>query len=107
MLEIKETSPTSELQHGHVVVGPTAVQLTILNSQLNRGVLLRAPGAGDLYPNTDIIFIGRSTVTADANPATGGMPLLPGAVLELPVDDASQIYAVSLTPAQDLAWMGV
>jgi hypothetical protein len=107
MFEVKETSPASNLCHGHVVVGPTPVPLTALDFKLCRGILLRAPGAGDLVPNTDIIYIGRACVTADSNPGTGGMPLLPGAVLELPLEDPSQLYAVSLSAAQDLAWMGM
>jgi hypothetical protein len=35
------------------------------------------------------------------------MPILPGSAVELPVEDPSQVYAVSLSPGQDLAWMGV
>ena len=49
--------------------------MTALDFKLCRGILLRAPGAGDLVPNTDIIYIGRACVTADSNPGTGGMPL--------------------------------
>jgi hypothetical protein len=107
MFEIKETSPAKDLHHGHTVVGTVPVVLTNLNFVLVRGVLLRAPGASDLVPNTDIVFVGRRNVTADYDPGTGGLPLVPGAVMELPVDDPSQVYVVSGSPNQDVAWMGI
>lgn len=107
MWDIKETSPNGDLQHGHTVVGPTAVPLTTAPAKFTRGIIVRAPGAGDLVPNTDIVFIGRSAVTADSAEGTGGMPLLPGASMELPLEDPSQVYVISLSPAQDVAWMGV
>ncbi len=107
MWEVKETSPSQDLKYGHVVVGTTPVPLTALTLKLVRGLLLRAPGPNDLVPNIDVIYIGKAGVTADSNAGTGGMPLLPGSVLELPVEDPSQVYAVSGSPNQDLAWMGV
>jgi hypothetical protein len=107
MWEIKETSPSRELQHGHTVVGAVEVPLTTLAATFVRGVIMRAPGAGDPVPNTDIVYVGRKGVTADSNVGTGGMPLLPGGVLELPLEDPSQIYVVSLSEGQDVAWMGV
>jgi hypothetical protein len=106
MFEVKETSPAKDLKHGHAVVGPTAVPVTPNRVELVRGLLLRAPGPNDLTPNTDVIYIGLKCVTPDSS-ATGGMPLLPGATMELPIDDPSLIYAVSLSENQDLAWMGV
>jgi len=106
MFEVRETSPTNDLKFGHAVVGLTAVPVTPNKVELVRGLLLRAPGPNDLAPNTDVIYIGLKSVTPDSS-ATGGMPLLPGSVMELPIDDPSQIYAVSLTANQDLAWMGI
>ena len=53
------------------------------------------------------MYVGCKCVTADSNAGTGGMPILPGSAIELPVEDPSQVYAVSLSPGQDLAWMGV
>ena len=35
-----------------------------------------------LVPNTDIVFVGRRNVTADYDPGTGGLPLVPGGVIE-------------------------
>ncbi len=106
MFEVKETSPARDLKNGHTVIGPTAAPVTPNSVELVRGLLLRAPGPNDPTPNTDVIYIGLSQVTADTS-ATGGMPLLPGGVLELPVDDPSVIFAVSQSPNQDLAWMGM
>ena len=107
MWEVKETSPSSELRHGHAVVGTSPAPLTTLSMKFVRGILLRAPGPDDLTPNTDVVYIGCKSVTADSNAGTGGMPILPGSAIELPVEDPSQVYAVSLSPGQDLAWMGV
>lgn len=107
MWEIKETSPSCDLQNGHTVVGVVAVPLTTGSAKFNRGVLLRTPGVDDPMPNVDTVYVGRKGVTADSNVGTGGMPLPPGSVLELPVEDPSQIYVVSGTADQDLAWMGV
>ena len=106
MFEVKETSPARDLKHGHAVVGTVAVPVTPNKVELVRGLLLRAPGSNDPTPNTDVIYIGLKSVTADLSP-TGGMPLLPGAIMELPIDDPSVIYAISLSPNQDLAWMGI
>ncbi len=107
MWEIKETSPTNDLQHGHTVVGTTPVPIMPVYVKLIRGIMVRAPGPNDLFPNTDIVFIGRKKVTADHATGTGGFPLLPGGSVELPVEDAHEIYAVSGSEGQDISWMGV
>jgi hypothetical protein len=107
MWEVKETSPSRELQHGHAVVGLVAGPLSPAPAKLVRGILIRTPGPDDPTPNTDVVYVGRKCVTADLNLGTGGMPLLPGCAIELPLEDPSQVYAVSLTPNQDVAWMGV
>ncbi len=107
MWEIKETSPSNELHHGHTVVGLTAVRIVPVSVKLVRGLMLRAPGPSDSVPNTDIIYIGRQIVTADANTGSGGMPLLPGSSIVLPVDDGYEIYAISASANQDVAWIGV
>jgi hypothetical protein len=107
MWEIKETSPNSAFQHGHAVAGATPQPLTPNPTKFVRGILLRTPGAGDLVPNTDVVFVGRKCVTPDNNAGTGGMPLPPGSVLELPLEDASEVYVTSLSEGQDVAWLGV
>lgn len=107
MWEVRETSPSAEISHGHTVVGPVAVPLTDLSIKLFRGLLVRAPGAGDATPNTDVVWIGRRAVTSDNNTGTGGVPLPPGSCIELPVDDPSHVYVVSQSAGQDVAWLGV
>jgi hypothetical protein len=106
MFEVKETSPAGDLKYGNTTVGTSAVQVSPNSVELVRGLLLRSPGAADSVPNTDIIYIGLASVTADSS-ATGGMPLVPGGILELPVDDPSLIYAISGTPGQNLNWLGI
>lgn len=107
MWEVRETSPAADVSHGHTVVGTTPVPLTPLSIKLFRGLLVRAPGAGDTVPNTDVVWIGRKAVTANNDAGTGGVPLPPGACIELPVDDPSHVYVVSQSAGQDVAWLGV
>ncbi len=106
MLEIRETLNTDELNHGHTVVGATAVQLTTQDNKLLKGLLIRAPGSDDPTPNTNFIWIGLASVTANSNVGTGGMPLSPGESLVLPVDDPSKVFVISDTASQEVAWMG-
>jgi hypothetical protein len=107
MWQIKETSPVKELRYGHAAVGTAAAPLTVAGATLQRGLLLRTPGLDDLVPNTDIVYIGKAGVTAGTNSDTDGMPMPPGCVLEIPVEDPSLIYAISQSPGQDVCWMGV
>lgn len=102
---IKEVTTTRDLYHGHTVV---TVEPTRLCERFptRRGLLVRCPGSADPNPNTAPVWIGRSTVTADSSP-TGGMPILPGMALVIPVDDPSLLYVVSTDVNQDIAWMGV
>jgi hypothetical protein len=109
MWEIKETSPSGDLRHGHTVVGQTPVPLSSVSVKLVRGILLRTPGPDDFTtPNVDAVYVGRKGVTADTDPNTGGMPMLPGSAIELPLEDPSEVYVVTSTATpQDIAWMGV
>ena len=70
-------------------------------------VALLVAGVVLVTRNTDVIFVGRKAVTADAAVGTGGVPLLPGSSIDLPIEDPSQIYVISQSSNQDLAWMGV
>ena len=103
----KETSPSGDLANGHTVVGQTAAPLTTNSRSLCRGVVVRAAGAGEDTPNSDIVWVGRACVTADNDVGTGGVPILPGGSIFLPVDDPSKVYVISNTAAQDVAWLGV
>lgn len=99
MLMTKET--TLEFRHGQTTVGLTAVQIANYPATLARGVLLRAPGANDTVPNTDEIWIGKVGVTA-----SNGMAIAPGETMIVPVEDMSQLYAISTAGAQVIAWWG-
>ena len=104
MLEVKETSPNKHLVYGHTSVGPTGpTQLTMVSGPCNRGTLVRAPGASESNANTDIVYVG------DINVTTGnGFPLVPGAVVSVPVDDPSGIYLVTgATGPNSVAWMSI
>jgi len=101
MLLVKETSSMKHLLYGRITVGTSATQLTIATGPCNRGVLVRAPGISESDANTDIVYVGDADVTV-----ASGFPLLPGGVIELPVDDPSLIYVIAAS-SQSLAWMGV
>jgi hypothetical protein len=68
--------------------------------------LIRAPGADDPVPNLHAVWIGRSNVTADSNPGTGGFPLTPGCSIVLPCDPGA-IFITSDIDDQEVAWIGV
>jgi hypothetical protein len=101
----KETSPGNDLKWGHVVVGATAAPLA-LSCSTKRGVIVRAPGSSEEFPNQHAIWVGGAGVTAN-NSATGGIPILPGTSMTFPVDDPSFLYVISDAEGQDLAWMAI
>jgi len=103
----KETSPSGDLKHGHTVVGVTAVPLTNISLNCLRGILVRAPGANDPGPNTHPVWVGRAAVTADSSEGRGGIPILPGAAIILPVDDPSKVFVISTAAGQDIGWLCV
>ena len=107
LVEVRETVNTKELKWGHKVVGATAVQLTALEFEFTKGLLLRAPGSDDPTPNTNFIWVGGAGVTADSNVGTGGMPIAPGESINLPVNDPTDVYVISDAASQEIAWMGV
>lgn len=100
----KETSKTNGLQNGHTVVGATPTRLCLQFPTL-RGILVRCPGNNDPVPNDAPIWVGREGVTADSGPR-GGMPILPGHNIFIPVDDPSELFCVSTMEDQDIAWIG-
>jgi hypothetical protein len=108
---IKESSASSDLRFGHQVAANAAlseppIQLTPNSIMLNRGVLIRCPGAKDPVPNLYPVWVGFKGVTPDSNPDTGGMPVVPGSSLFLPVDDPSELYIISTNADQEAAWLG-
>ena len=93
--------------NGHTLVGLVATQLSLTTYKINKGVLLRAPGAVDSISNTTAIWVGNQAVTNDSNPDTGGMPIIPGASLFIPIDDITLLYVIAGAVDQDIAWMVV
>lgn len=91
-----------DFRHGQTLVGASAVQIANYPATLVQGVVLRAAGASDPTPNTDTIWVGKATV------GTGnGMPISPGETMSIPVEDMSQLYAISTSANQSLAWWGM
>ena len=99
MFIVKETVKT--IYYGQVTVGVAAVRVVDTDKSFTRGILLRAAGANDPVPNTDVIWIGNSTVTPSA-----GMPIAPGESLTVPLAQGSNLYAISTSADQNLAWLG-
>jgi hypothetical protein len=95
------------LQYGHTVVGTTAVRLCH-SFKAYSGVLVRCPLVAEYegVQNTVAVFIGGPAVTADTS-STGGMPILPGSSVVIPIADPSELWVIASAPAQDVAWMGV
>lgn len=96
-----------EFFNGHATAGTTKSKLTDLSFPLNKGVLIRCPGGSDPVPNTAPVWIGGQNVTANSNAQTGGVPILPGDVLFIPIDKPSKLWVISTGNNQDVAWMGI
>lgn len=94
---LKET--TGSLHHGHTSVGMEPVRISDLDYRLNKGVLLQA-SPGNEYP----VYIGGRNVLADNTP-NGGLPLIPGQALFMPLDKINSVWAVSTHAGQDIAWI--
>jgi hypothetical protein len=105
-MNIEKETVQGTLRHGHTTVGTSRVQLTALQLTAMKGVTIRAPGADDPVPNSDPVWVGSANVTADSA-ATGGIPILPGASIFIPVEQLNSLYVISTAIDQDVAWMGV
>ena len=86
-----------------ISVAATATVLAIpaLPHSPQKGVLIKAPGAGDDDPNTLSVFLGRAGVTADQG-ALGGFPLAPGESIVLPLSAFGDIYVIAADANQKL-----
>lgn len=92
--------------HGHAVVGTSPTKLVTYSVAALKGVLLRCPGSADPSGNTDPVWVGNGpNVTANSNVQNGGMPLLPGSAMFIPLDDPSKLWVISTAVDQDIAWM--
>lgn len=89
-------------KHGQELISTNAVKVIEPDHRFIRGILLRSAGEKDPTPNTGMIWIGTAGVTS----ATG-MPIAPGETLSLPLDRGANLYAISDTANQSLAWLGV
>lgn len=99
----KET--VNELTNGHTTVGTTKAKLVDLELNAYKGILLRCPGSADPGGgNSDPVWVGGAGVTADSA-ATGGMPILPGSSMFVPLERANLLYVISTAADQDIAWM--
>ena len=96
-----------ELFQGHKSVGTTRVKLTELDFTVNKGVLVRCPGTSDPVANTVPVWIGGSAVTANSAEGTGGIPILPGDSIFIPIDKPNLLWVVSSAVSQDVAWLGI
>ena len=101
----KETVPG--VSHGHQAAGTSRVRLTDLDIPVLKGVLLRCPGSeDDGGGNTASVWVGGAGVTADST-ATGGMPILPGDSLFVPIERPMSLFIISTDADQDVAWIGL
>lgn len=96
-----------EFFNGHTPVGSERAKLTDYTGQLQKGVLLRCPSSADPGGgNTDPVWVGNTGVTADSGPS-GGIPILPGDAIFIPIEQASLLWVISTGEDQDIAWMGI
>lgn len=85
MFQVKQTSHRG-LQTRQRVVGNTPTQLTVVNQSCNRGITITNLATAA----EDIVYCG------DANVSTlTGFPIIPGAELSIPLDNASECYLIS------------
>jgi hypothetical protein len=99
----KET--VRELRHGWQTVGTTPIQVSPLELNALKGVLMTCPGSA--YPgegNDAPIWIGGPKVTADDGPG-GGLPVMPGSSMFIPIERVDLLYVISTMENQKIAWM--
>lgn len=95
----------AEFSHGNADVGTSeAALLTDVTSEVHKGVMLRAPGVGDDTPNTAVVYVGRSGLTADGNNGTGGWPIPPGDAVTIPLVDPKKLFTISGSASQKLSY---
>jgi hypothetical protein len=109
MLPVKVSKSTvpNRVYHGHKVVGTTVVRLVPTSNDLTTGLLIRTPGVDDPVPNTAVVWVGGSNVTADSDEATGGFPLTPGGSLVINVEHVTDLHFISTAADQEIAWIAI
>lgn len=95
----------AEFLHGWVDVGTSEVQVAPnVPAEVHKGILVRAPGSTDDVPNTAVVYVGHAGVTANDEVATGGWPLAPGNSVNIPISDPSELFVISGSVSQHLAY---
>jgi len=102
----KVTVSGTNVAHGVQSVGTTAAQLTDkkLAEGNFKGILIKAPGPTDDTPNTNSIYVGGKTITANQT-GTGGFPLAPGESISIPIESAEFIYTIATDTNQKANWI--
>lgn len=104
-MEITKES-TREFRHGWQTVGVDRVQITPLQLTPYKGILLTCPGTQyDEVGNSKPVWVGSAKVTANEDPGTGGLPIVPGSSMFIPLDKPDDLYVVSSAADQKIAWM--
>ena len=98
----KESTLASNLKYGRTAVGLTAVKVNLYVENLRYNVVIRANGSGDPFPNTDFVYVGDKNVTVET-----GFPIPPGASMDIFVNNVNEIYVISSSPNQEIAWIGL
>jgi hypothetical protein len=80
-------------------IGATALQMTTVSNPATKGVSVVASST-----NTGIVYVGISTVTANAADATDGYPLTAGSSITLPVSNANLVYVIGSATGQAVFW---
>jgi hypothetical protein len=53
-------------------------------------------------PNTDFVYVGDKNVTVET-----GFPIPPGSSMDIFVNNVNEIYVISSSPDQEIAWIGL
>lgn len=107
----KHTTGAKTLHHGVTIVGTSRVRVGH-KIETNQGIIVRAPGTGDVdgsgnpIGNDGVVYVGDARVTADHN-QTGGFPIVPGTAVVLPINDPSEVWAIANKPGQVVQWLGM
>ena len=81
-------------------IGASAVQIHSGSLPAATGVTIRSSTT-----NTDLIYFGPSSVTANTTAATDGLPLKIGESITMPITNINLVYGISPTAGQKVFWM--
>jgi hypothetical protein len=89
--------------HGQIkLAANTVTKIIAIENEFAQGILLRCPGVSDAVPNTTEVWVGKEPVT-DGD----GMAIAPGETLSLPLESGENLYAVTATVNQVVAWVAM